>query len=89
MQCLQLGTSTPPVTTIKAYQTVAMSMAIKYMTCLVFINNKLISTGYLKPGTHWQQSCIQHGPLCGKSTKSTVSATKLNVSATMLKLHEY
>ena len=27
----------------------------------------------LKPGTHWRQSWIQHGRLCWKSTKSTVS----------------
>ena len=27
----------------------------------------------LKPGTHWRPSWIQHGRLCGKSTKSTVS----------------
>jgi len=27
----------------------------------------------IKPGTHWRQSWIQHGWLCGKSTKSTVS----------------
>ena len=26
----------------------------------------------IKPGTHWRQSWIQHGRLCGKSTKSTV-----------------
>jgi len=28
---------------------------------------------FLKPGTHWRQSWIQHGRLCWKSTKSTLS----------------
>ena len=47
------------------------------LNCLVFWENRVLvfwrQTDKLKPGTHWRQSWIQHGRICWKSTKSTVS----------------
>jgi len=39
----------------------------------VVISAQMQHVNPLVPGTHWRQSWIQHGRLCWKSTKSTVS----------------